>query len=174
MIHVPIKKCIEEDFSKFWPMSTSEQLRLNTLRKNDNIYCIDWTNEALQLYGSEAKGDFSALDVAVIPCHMKETLIGREVDNIPTNCNRDQEELAKYLSNSYNLLTLYNTKDFQIDQFGVSKLKKKSAFFQNQLAPMMPTWVETFIEAWRLSDETNLIQFGGSDENYFHKVDHSK
>ena len=80
------------------------------------------------MYGSEAKARYSAVDISVVPCHLKETLIGRKIDNIPPNCNRDKDKLANYLTSSYNLLTLYNTKEFQVDKYGAESLKNKSEF----------------------------------------------
>jgi len=35
---------------------------------------------------------------------------------------------------------------------------------------MEPVWVQSFVESWKLSDETNFIQFGESDETYYNKV----
>ena len=62
-------------------------------------------DETIDMWGTESSLNFGTIDVMVIPCNVMETELGGKKDKIPENCNRDKTELAKYLSNSYNLVT---------------------------------------------------------------------
>ena len=116
---LPMKKCTKADLSKFWALDQSEQGRLKYFLQHDALYCIDWTDETIELWGTEKSGSFASADIMVVPCHFKETAIGGKVDNIPKNCNRDEAALAKYLGGgAVNLVTYYNTKYFEPNQFG--------------------------------------------------------
>lgn len=57
--------------------------------------CLDWTN--LELAGEDPAVKRKNLDVMLLPCNMKESLLSSSTDKIPDDCNYDQGELLKYL-----------------------------------------------------------------------------
>jgi len=34
------------------------------------MQCIDWKNENIEIYGSEASQNYGAIDIMAVPCHM--------------------------------------------------------------------------------------------------------
>lgn len=51
-----------------------------------------------------------------VPCHMKESVIGGEVDNIREDCVRDQEAVLEYLSNM-STVAWYNFSTFKHSEY---------------------------------------------------------
>lgn len=94
---IPMNDCTEEDYALFWPLDESEQKRLDNLKKNNALKCIDWADETVEIWGKESSGNYGAVDIMVLPCAVMETEIGGKEDRIPKNCNRDKEKLAEYL-----------------------------------------------------------------------------
>ena len=79
LTELPTKRCTEADYLKFWPVDPNESTRLQNLKKSDSLFCIDWTNEAIELYGVETRGGkFQSLDIQVVPCHVTETVNGKK------------------------------------------------------------------------------------------------
>ena len=75
------------------------------------------------MYGSETSGNFGSLDIMIVPCHFKETVMGGKVDKIPPNCNRDKDKFIDYIGHAaVNLVSYYNTKEFRSDEYGQEKL----------------------------------------------------
>ena len=50
--------------------------------------CVDWS--AVKLKGTFYGSDFLTMDFTLLPCNMRETLMGATEDRIPENCNMDQ------------------------------------------------------------------------------------
>ena len=48
---IPMKKCAEEDYQKFWP-SDKVKAKLDLFKQKQGLYCIDWADETINMYGS--------------------------------------------------------------------------------------------------------------------------
>ena len=71
---IPIYQCTDADYEKFWPLVDSEKARLETLKENKGLYCVDWTDETINMYGTEASGNTGITQVAFFPCHVMDSL----------------------------------------------------------------------------------------------------
>ena len=89
-------------------MDNAEKARLEAFKQNQGLYCIDWTDETINIYGTKSSGNSAQIDVKILPCHISTLYFGLEEDGIPENCNRNKTELAKYLGNMYNIVTYFN------------------------------------------------------------------
>ena len=56
---------------------------------------MDW--DAIKLQADPYKPIYKAMDIMLLPCGMRETLIGAKEDSIPTDCNYNQTKLFDYL-----------------------------------------------------------------------------
>ena len=77
------------------------------LKSKNGLMCLDWTNQAGSLQGSESGAAWRVLDVMVVPCNVKLTGYGAEDDRIPEDCNQDKQTAIDWLQ-SYNMVTYYN------------------------------------------------------------------
>lgn len=67
---IQMHTCTEKDFAKFYQPSNIFAERFEKLRKSNGMQCIDWEQDDIQIFGSEASGNFGALDIVAVPCHM--------------------------------------------------------------------------------------------------------
>ena len=93
---VPIFPCRDEDYAKFYPLDERSSPKLEqTLRDpNRELYCIDWEEANVELYGLESTGNFAFLQIAAVPCNQKLThhMIGGLEDRIDKDCVWDLEK----------------------------------------------------------------------------------
>ena len=50
--------------------------------------CLDW--KTVELKATEYGPNFKTMDIQLLPCNMRETIIGGSEDRIPSDCNYDQ------------------------------------------------------------------------------------
>ena len=113
LTELPIKRYTEADLSKFWPVAQAEKSRLEMLKKKNSLFCMDWSVETIEMWGTHrVKWKFWGCRHFNRPMPLKGNIDGKQSRQDPENCNKNQEELAKYLGNAYNLLNYYNKKDF--------------------------------------------------------------
>ena len=111
---VAVSSCTAEDFAKFETPERRSRKRFEALQKQipaeadsdkaeedgggsenaepaSGLVCIDWASQEVDLWGDSADSTAQSgtLDVQVLPCHVKETLLGGTEDRIPAICNRD-------------------------------------------------------------------------------------
>ena len=74
--------CRDEDYEKFYPVDIKSTKKLDAIRNSPNrgMMCLDWENEGLDLYGSEASGTFSEIDIMIIPYNARITPLGAKDD----------------------------------------------------------------------------------------------
>ena len=88
--------CQEDDYAKFFPANENAKDRLNKMQNEDgrNLFCIDWSDESLELYGTEASGNYGLIEISVVPCNVRLSLesIGGVEDRIDPDCRWDFEE----------------------------------------------------------------------------------
>ena len=63
--------CREKDYLKFYPTDLKSRSKLERIKSDPNkkLYCIDWEEVDIELFGLESTGDFAYLDIAVVPCN---------------------------------------------------------------------------------------------------------
>ena len=101
-----MEPCTEQDYDDFFPVEESSAKRLQTLKEKNALLCLNFDKD-YSLRGSESQGYFNVIDVMVVPCAVKLTLMGGVSDRIPEDCEMDREESIKWLGN-FNILSYYN------------------------------------------------------------------
>ena len=91
---IPMHKCTPEDMKRFYEPSKASGGLVKQLQELDAFMCLDW--RGTELAGEDPAINSKNIDVMLLPCNMK---LGdfTEDHRIPENCNRDKEELIKYL-----------------------------------------------------------------------------
>ena len=74
--------CRDQDYEKFYPIDNKSTKKLDAIRNSPNrgMMCLDWENEGLDLYGSEASGTYSEIDIMIMPCNARITPLGAKDD----------------------------------------------------------------------------------------------
>ena len=98
-----MQPCTDEDFKKFYPIEKRSAAMFESYRKNGGLYCIDWQNAKMELFGTwRYDSHFSAVDIMVAPCGMSYTLNdGSVYEKDESECIWDKEEFYAYLGETY-------------------------------------------------------------------------
>ena len=71
-IYIQMHQCTEEDFKKFYPSNNRTMKRIQKFKISGNMYCLDWQENNLPLFGSWREGNnFAAIDIMAVPCGMR-------------------------------------------------------------------------------------------------------
>ena len=71
---------------------------MDNFKKESGLVCIDWQAAELELAGTWASGDsYSALQVALVPCHTRQTLQDGSLSEIREECNLEEAAAWDYL-----------------------------------------------------------------------------
>ena len=54
--YYPMHACSEDDYSKFFPIESSKQIKLDKMRDQSALFCLDWETLDLEIYGSWTNG----------------------------------------------------------------------------------------------------------------------
>ena len=66
---IPMHKCTEEEFSRFYPAEGYTATKAAKLQQDGHLFCLDWRAIAHSLYGSWQTGDeYGALSIQLMPC----------------------------------------------------------------------------------------------------------
>ena len=71
--------------------------------------CLDW-NE-IELNGEDPASNAKNVDVMLLPCNMKISILDGDADRIPEECNYDRDKLIEYLG-PIRMLVYYNSGRF--------------------------------------------------------------
>ena len=126
-----MEPCTEEDYDDFFPVEESSAKRLRSLKEKNALLCLNFDKD-YSLRGTESQGYFNVIDVMVVPCAVKLTLLGGESDRIPEDCEMDREESIKWLGN-FNILSYYNQGRFNLEGFKEDRVDWSSYVKQNQM-----------------------------------------
>ena len=94
---LPMHECSEEDYAKFQKPDDDALSKLKRVKENGGMMCIDWKRYNVVFSGTEKKANFRVLDIMMVPCGLRETIIGGIEDRVPEDCNYDKEALIEYL-----------------------------------------------------------------------------
>eukprot|EP00353_Schmidingerella_taraikaensis_P010908 CAMPEP_0185574734 /NCGR_PEP_ID=MMETSP0434-20130131/6118_1 /TAXON_ID=626734 ORGANISM="Favella taraikaensis, Strain Fe Narragansett Bay" /NCGR_SAMPLE_ID=MMETSP0434 /ASSEMBLY_ACC=CAM_ASM_000379 /LENGTH=131 /DNA_ID=CAMNT_0028191391 /DNA_START=210 /DNA_END=605 /DNA_ORIENTATION=+ len=87
---LPIYPCTDKDYQKFYPLDDQSKSRFDVMNKriDQQLFCTDWENSGVDIYGLEATGNFAAVDIMAAPCNLKLTQedLGGLEDRIDDEC----------------------------------------------------------------------------------------
>ena len=77
--------------------------------KRKQLFCIDWEEANIELYGSESTQEYAFLEISAVPCNLKLTLpyLGGTEDRISEDCVWDLEAQQDYIRPP-NLIAYFN------------------------------------------------------------------
>ena len=165
---IPMHVCTDEEFDRFSPPRKSSQGLVDWYREEKALMCLDWSG--IELYGEDPQDNTRTIDIMLLPCNMRETLLGGTEDRIPADCNWEKDELIKYLG-PLRMLTYKNVGSFQLDEFGHDRVIKESTMTQTQFDEHRPSWINTKMRYNLLADETQFLQFGIEEEVEFTSIE---
>ena len=88
-------KCTAEDLDRFYEPSTKSAGLVKMFKDKEAFMCLNWND--LKLRGEDPAENTRTIDVMLMPCNMKETLLASKEDGIPEDCNYDREKLIEYM-----------------------------------------------------------------------------
>ena len=94
---IPYHICTDSDWAlfpeaSFSSVDTIEQIRQNPKR---GMYCIDWDQADIQIYGNENNMNYQNLDIVLVPCQLLLPDIGFTEDAIPNDCLADRQDRTR-------------------------------------------------------------------------------
>ena len=60
---IPIHECSEEDYAKFHTPNDASLKRLERIKENGGMMCIDWKKDNVVFSGTEPGGKYRILDI---------------------------------------------------------------------------------------------------------------
>ena len=98
---LPIYACRDQDFAKFYPIDEKSKSKLHAMKTDPKkqLYCIDWEQAQIELYGLESVGNASYFMVSAVPCNQKLTMpfFGGVDDRISEDCIWDLDAQQDYI-----------------------------------------------------------------------------
>ena len=122
------------------------------------------------MFGDTTSGNNSGtLNIHLLPCSVRESLIGASEDRIPAKCNEDLLAAKGYVG-PMSIVTYFNEGKFQLDEFGSSSIQKRSVIKQLHADEERPHSYSTVVSKSLLVDQSSYFQLGQSDEADFHTM----
>ena len=166
----PMHRCSLEDFEKFYPPDHDTEIKIEKLKKNGGLYCIDLKEIKAELHGSWQTGThYQALDFKAIPCGQQYQLSDGNLSEISKNCNWDQQAAVDYFG-IIGLLIYFNEGVFQQEKFDEGRVLRQSFITTMTSLPKQSSWVQGFVDQFVLQDEIALLQLGVSEEIEFDRI----
>ena len=125
MHEIPMKPCTQADYEEFYPVDPAFRHRIEHIKSFNAFMCLDTSEMDIELRGTEMSGMFNTLDVMVVPCAVKLTLIGGKEDRIPPECEMNREKSMSWFQN-FNIVTYYNQGRFLQDLYNEDRITWKS------------------------------------------------
>ena len=163
-------ECSEEDYAKFHTPNDAALERLERIKENGGMMCIDWKRDSVVFSGNANSASYRGMDIMIVPCGMRETKLGGTEDKVPEDCNYDREAFMKYLG-SIQMLMYFNKGQFELGEFGDESVSYSSDIKVVMAASDRPSWIWNKLVQNLLADETNFIQLGNADEVEFVTLD---
>ena len=76
------------------------------------MFCLDWDNEDLLIYGKKTGSQFQELEILMTPCNYLHTELEYEGDSISDDCIDDLDAQIEYLGTIH--VVLYHTEEIFI------------------------------------------------------------
>ena len=138
------------------------------------MYCLD-QDEEIDLYGNERNNNHARLEIILLPCNYVHSHLGYEGDSVHPECIADLAKQTEYLG-PLNMMLYYSEDKLRGRKYGDESTSRESTLSNTQVSETVPNWVRTSIMRNILSDETQLIQLGYSEEKelYKHQIENPK
>jgi len=107
---------------------------------------MDWANQKIDLFGSEASGVYAEIDIMVMPCNMPLKFLGAEDDRIGEECVADLEKQIEYLG-PMNMLVYFNQETFKQEEYGEARISRTSTIRNIQVDEYRPNYV--YARIWK-------------------------
>ena len=153
--------CTDEDFAKFYPVDDRSRGQLERIKSEEkrNFLCLDWKAAAIELYGPESGGTYGELDLALLPCNTRLIPHGARDDRISPQCVANLDKQIEYIG-ATNLIVYYNQATFVEDDFSEARIDRHSTIRNIQVDQYRPNFVFGKIQASKLVDSIDLVQYG--------------
>ena len=89
--------CTDKDYESFYEPTAEAANRLQKIRKNGGMMCIDWEKDDPFVSGYETNPDYKTIDIMFLSCTVDSRKFGATESGIPENCNYEKDELFEYL-----------------------------------------------------------------------------
>ena len=139
--------CTDADYAKFHPVEGKFTGKLENLKKNSGLFCLDWKEYGHDIWGTWTNGaTYGAMDIMAVPCGNEYTAYDGRIDGPSEDCNWDKDELISYLGGTFLLNIYYNEGVFDVKNFGKDKIKQQSSLKTVTVSSETPSWIQTSIE----------------------------
>ena len=101
------------------------------------------------------------------PCNLIYTPLGFTADTISNECIHDLQAQRDYLQ-SLRVSLFVNDEKFEPEQYGEASIKKYSKVIHMQIDQNNPIWIDYRLQMKQLSDESQYLQFGFSEDTDFY------
>lgn len=98
---------------------------MKQLTEKKELFCIEWNEAAIEMFGTQGSGNYGSFELALFPCNMKLGYFGAEDDLIDSECRYDRDAQIEYLG-PLNLLVYYNMESIIINEFGDQSIARYS------------------------------------------------
>lgn len=87
-----MKDCKKADWEKFWPAHENQAHEIDQIKSNSKrmMVCLDWSELGLSLHGTEISRENTRLEIMVLPCQHKLSIIGGEEDSTLPICDKSK------------------------------------------------------------------------------------
>ena len=162
----PLSPCTVDDIAKFDLPDPSTSSNVDRLISQGGLFCLDYDALDIKIFGAYNGAYHSVLDVMLVPCNVKNTVLGGEEDNIPTDCNWDRQAAIDYIGD-LNIVAYYNQGRFNPIGFGEESIQTSSTIHKDRTDTYHSTWIPVHIEKNILEDEVQIVQMGQASEHEF-------
>ena len=143
----PVRPCTEEDYSQFYPVSSSHAIRVENFKKLGLWKCLDWKQQNFSIFGNYRSDDSSAaIEPSLFPCASQLEMYDGTVQGGSIDCEWDELKVREYLGSALSLLVWYNQSEFDSTSYGEERVIKSSELFSKQTDISQGQFTETFLE----------------------------
>ena len=135
---------------------TADEVR--ELLTSQNLYCLHPDHKNVDLSGSYRTGtEYIAYDVMVVACASQiELYDGSTLGGDPT-CEWNFEEFYNGIGKAFYIKAFHNQHEFMQDQYGNTRIEKKSKLTKIFSVTGRASWTPAFIEKKEVMDETDYL-----------------
>ena len=130
--------------------------------------------DPISLFGhlktSDGSDGYKSLKIRVIPCNQHAYYDEKNQFTIDEKCNSDLKEQRDAIGSSIEIRLLYNQQKFDPTMFGKDKIVKESKLKTFRFVPSEPSQTVLGIQQLKIEDETDLVQFGQTDEQTIYRI----
>ena len=162
--------CSAKEFEQFYEPDYASQIMAKKFREWGGLYCLDWKTAVFELQGDRTTGyNLDAIDLMTVPCGTSFTSTDGQQLDIRDDCVWDRKEVLDY-HGTMQVVIYYNDIKFHSDQYGNSRLEKRSVITQQMANPSEASWFGTKIQKHSLIDDSSYLQLGTIQSDDYEKI----